>query len=250
MFHLGDKMLYGNMIQAIKSMEMKKGLLLLVLSLLLSAGVRAQFIDNKLNVYTGGAYQIMPSKQMAVQGDFIMPSYYNNMQVGYGGTLKLVYKLHANFSTGLLYETHTFKNWKSRSELYEGASAYSRNLGTVLMFHKQASARGNLSRLRYIVQLSPQVVEHSMTMKGTPYTVVPSTSTLIRNTTSESYSGLGANLSLGVELVLNRMIGGFINYGYHQSQVNSRFHNDVWVRYQYLEAGLFLRMLHNKRYYY
>jgi hypothetical protein len=212
----------------------------------------AQLIANKLNVYAGASLHSMPSQETSTTGDFTMPSLYGNMQNGYSFSYRLSYRVLPFVSTGLGYTKSNFYNWQSASSvIFKGASSTTGSVSALIMLHTPFAKKGLFNRMRLTAHISPKWGRHQLQLVNTPFVFdnQSSDADLLR-LSSDSYVSKGFESAIGLEFLLNRNLGMYGQYGFSQTYFNARFHNDTSFRYQFVEAGLFLRMLKNKRYYY
>ncbi len=212
----------------------------------------AQYINNKLNIYAGVRKLTVPNLSTSIQGDFRMPAFYYTMQPGFSHSVRATYHLTDFLRAGIGYEQSEFSNQHDKDHsIYSGAQAKAKYWGAIVMVHKKASSVGHLSKVRFTAQVNPQVGFHWASVRSTPYSAYMLTGGReVALPATEQYTGAGGNVSVGLEYTCFNIMGLYANYGYSYHRTKSTLHADPSLRYQFVEAGLYLRLLNNKRYFY
>lgn len=238
------------MILTDKEVTMKKFYTLAIL-LLISGGLKAQLIGNKLNVYLNYQQHLPAAENVLVaQGDFTAPSLLANMRTVRAFSAKGLYQVKSFLSLGFGTDLTTYANWSYQQyRHYTGAGIREYSIYPVLQLHSPFGRRGLFNRLKPNLQLSPVLGVARVSMEQPVFEVkTPQADVSSLMTFSDRIYGFKA--SAGIDYSLHRLFGITANYGYRQLWLSPQLYHDRQLSQHYLEAGIYVLLYKNKRYYY
>ena len=229
---------------------MKKILPLLLLCL--SVGAKAQFIDNKLDLYFSvNHYLNSGNTHLLEKEDFIVPSLFGNMKTIHSFSVKGLYAYRPFISVGVGLEVTKYSGWAADNyDHYKGSSIREVVIAPVVQFHPERRDVGFLNRFKPNIQLSPLIGLAQVDFLQPPFQVISSPKPDMSSLLSSSDVLFGLKASLGIEMIVNRFIGFTANGGIRNSWVSSVLYQDKWILQPVVDAGLYVRLFKNKRFYY
>lgn len=227
-------------------------IILLLLLLFLSFGANAQLIGNKLNIYLSANFYLSSEGSYLVEEEgFLTPALFQNMRTIRSFSVTGLYTYRPFISLGMGIESANYSGWAAENfDHYTGSSIRELVISPVVQFHPVQKDKGFLNRFKPNVQLSPLLGLAQVSFLQPPFQVVSSPKPDMSSLLSSSDVLFGIKASLGVEMIVNRFIGISANGGIRNSWVSSAIYQDKRIFQPVLDAGLYVRLFKNKRFYY
>lgn len=222
---------------------------ILLISILSSNFLKAQPIDNRVDIkILYGIAQPLGDKTVN-EGNFITPSLFRGYDNSYYYSIEGFYKFHPNYSIGISWGSFSFDNWINiDSELFSNSSSHLSSLGPLIMWHTRFKQTGVLNKLELFTTLSPRMTFiRSSLVQETLFSPEPvNASNLI---IESNYTFFGASLNAGVRYSISQNIDLNLEIGGSYSMLNSQFYNDKNIVLLNAGAGIVFKLLRDKRYY-
>jgi hypothetical protein len=230
---------------------MKKLGFLITFSMVLLFQIRAQFIENRMDLYIGLQGNSMKGDEMVREGDFTAPALFPNMETGRGLVFKGVFNLGNIFSIGAGLRQNKYTDWTLTGyDVYQTALVKTSSLSVILGLHTPFKESGLMNRLRFSIQLAPVIGVCKFSSEATPYIIISGTDNLVNGARESKDFLWGAELSGGLDFTVSNDVGLYVRFGYQQNQVSSKLYLDDRFSSCYYEGGAIFRLSKNKRFYF
>lgn len=228
-----------------------KKLYTLAILLLVGGGLKAQLIGNKLNVYLSYQHHLSNKENALVgHGDFTAPSLFSNMRNISAFSVRGLYSYKSFMSVGIGADLTSYTNWSyDKYRHYSGSGINEYTLYPTLQLHPPVRRRGFFNRCKPNIQFSPVLGLARATFEQPAIEVSPPNADVSSLLTS-SDAIYGFKASAGLEISVHRSFGIAASYGYRNIWLSPQLYHDQQLTQQYLEAGIYMLLYKNKRYYY
>lgn len=223
-----------------------------LLLVFLSLGANAQFIGNKLNVYLStNQYLGSEGTQLVEEEGLLTPALFQNMESIRSFSVMGLYNYRPSISLGFGLDVTNYSAWAAESfDHYTGSGIRELVISPVIQLHPEQKDKGFLNRFKPNIQFSPLLGLARVSFLQPPFQVVSSPKADMSSLLSSSDVLVGIKASLGIEVIINRFIGFSANGGIRNSWVSSAIYQDKRIFQPVVDAGLYVRLFKNKRFYY
>jgi hypothetical protein len=210
----------------------------------------AQFISNKINIYTGFNTGRFQGDHSINDNDFIYPSLYANFKKLDGFSLKVLYNFKKHLSFGITYSQIKASNWEFPDSMYYQRSEVTlQSLSADIRMHTKLAEAGIWNRVRIFLEISPTIGISNLLLTNPLFDIQEGINMVAQpDGSSDKYFGIRGNL--GAEVFFNQILGGFIDYSLGVYSVSSDLYNDIHFASHIIDAGIVVKFMKNKRYYY
>jgi hypothetical protein len=210
----------------------------------------AQLIANKFSVYAGYETGSFHGNELINETNFTYPSLYPNFKSLSGFSLKILYNSGMYFGFGVSFSHLQANNWEyPDSMLYQGSKANMNSLSADIQVRTKFTETGIFNRTRIFLNISPTIGLSKLSLTNPLFDIREGNNSIPQpEGSSDPYYGLKGNL--GAEVSLTQMIGIFIDYSYGYYRVSSDLYSDSHFANSVIEAGLVVKLMKNKRYFY
>jgi len=211
---------------------------------------KAQFLDNDINVYFGYVNGNFHNKEIIIEGDFISPSLYSNLEKLNGVSLKALYKGYKYFSFGISLEKLNGYNWEyaDRSD-YSGAEIILKSISPTIQFHNKFMKDGGLNSLKFVIEISP-TFGSSILLLENPLCDIQSENNTVSQPMESTDLFFGLKGNAGFEYFISNSFGAYVTYSFENDWIKSKLYNDKKFSRTQLSFGIFVRFKKDKRYFY
>lgn len=242
-------MLSGNMIQT--GSCMKKNFIIILVLLFQAFVVKAQLLENKLNIHLQYNYFQQNEGQHVDENGFISPSLFANMKSINAFSLKGVHTFNAFMDIGAGIDQSFYSSWElAENTLYSGSKINEVALYPIIQFHPAWKERGIFNRLKPNIRLSPLAGMAFSSFVEAPFDVQSNGSPDLSSLLSSRDFFMGIKGAVGIEFILNQSVGISTSYGIRNIWISPTLYNDLQVLQTHISAGFYFRFLKEKRFYY
>ena len=227
---------------------MKKPILLI--SVIFLCGVcKAQFIDNKVNIYFGCSQGYYYGNKVLIENDFQYPSLFQNYTKAYGLTIGASTKINENFSLALSFIEERASVWEYLDYTdYKGSFVNKYSIFPKIQIHNKFYETGVLNRLKVNFEFFPIFGTAVLTLANPVFEIQSEDQISLPSTSEYLFYGLGGGL--GFEFTLTKDIGILLNYSINHSWISSELFIDEKFINSLVSFGFFSKFARNKHYYY
>jgi hypothetical protein len=231
--------------------DMKRIILFTIFLFLQASLVQAQYLENRFSVYFNFHNSFPGSKGFYEEGEFIVPSLYNNMgQINtYSVAGITAFKSYLSLGAGISKTLYSKWHYTGQN-LYNGAKFNETAFYPVIQMHFPWKEKGLFNRLRPNIQLSPLLGLAKLSLQESPFDIQTTLNPDSPQLMSSSDLFYGLKGAVGIEMLLHQNIGLTACYGIKKMWVSSILYNDQQVFQSNVSLGLFLRIMNDKRFYY
>ena len=229
--------------------RMQKLFLFLIFSIV-CLSLKAQIIDNKVDLSVGYGIGTFGGPVMANVNGFITPSLYSNYDNVYGISAKTILRKtrYINFGASLNYLSASVWNGGTYTDyLNSGITQYS--LSPVIQVHNRVHESGFLNRFRIFLEIAPTAGFSDLSLTN-PLFDIQNNSNEVAQPMSSNDMFYGLKGTGGLEIAVNQIAGLFIDTSVGHFWVSSKLYNDNQFTDYKLELGIILRLKKNKRFFY
>jgi len=206
----------------------------------------AQIIKNKSDIFIGYGVGTYPEASMLNQKGFIAPSLYNNFSSLSGIDLKFVFHKRTRISLGTSLNFFRASDWKLKDAIdFNGSKASLYNLTAFLQFHNRFAESGFFNRAGFYIDAGPSAGISSVYIPVPPFNVEGADVSPY-----EKDLFYGARASAGVSYNLSQVFGIFLQADAGYFFLSPKLYTDDHFETVNLSAGLILRLLKDKKFYY
>jgi hypothetical protein len=225
-------------------------LVLIALAIFMSQIIKAQLIDNKINIYVGYHQGSFIGKEMINEGSFIFPALYSNYSSLSGFSIKALIKKDNFLSMGLGIGNTKASGWKNQnSVVYSNSSINQYSFSPTLQIHNRYKETGILNRIRVLSEIAPNLGVLELSLVEPLFDIPVLHGTVAQPMRSrEFFYGLRGTISM--ELVVTRWLGIYFLYSLEHNQIESLLYHDKKFTSSYIGFGSVIRLNNNKRFYY
>lgn len=211
---------------------------------------KAQLIDNKINVYVSYNTGIFHGKGQVHNGNFIFPSFYNNLDNIRGLSMKVLFNKSPYLSYGIKVSQSEASDWNYGSDnFYSDSKAEMSTLAIPIQFHNKLSKNKLKSHFRFYTEIAPLIGVSSFSSTSELFQVQKAGKDIISPTAGDDlYFGL--NASAGIEYMFSQSIGMFMSYSLEYNRTKSALYNDKHFSVSQFDAGIVLKLLKDKKFQY
>jgi len=215
----------------------------------------AQIVNNQLNLYFSYGLAVPKGGENVQEKSFVNPAFLANMQQGQAFSVAGTYQLKPFLSTGLAIDYSEFSDWKhpEGSEKYEGAGMQILSVSPIIRIHTKAEKQGFFNRVRLFAECDPGFSHVKTTLSNPIFDVqladIPDGFPVDTPKSSKKLL-LGVQGVLGSELVLGDGWGAAVRLGYHHLWAEDVLYTEKSLSFLTLQAGVFFRLMHDKRFFY
>jgi hypothetical protein len=224
-----------------------KKLLIILIIFVSQRPIKAQWIDHTLEIY--GSYGIASpiGSNSIADGEFVLPSFYNNFDQGSSLSIGATYKFRALISLGLEYNQTRLKYWSfTESSLFNDSEAFITSIGPVLIYHFDAKRNEITNRFRFFVQAVPSIIKVENTIQTSFLSGAPRVES---DELKSFFLTFGLLLSPGISYSLNPLIDLQIRSNLSYSKAEGKLNNDSSIITFRNEIGIVIKLSKNKRFY-
>jgi hypothetical protein len=219
-------------------------LLLLTACLTLCNATFSQLINNKLDLDISCRQLHTTGNNTVSEGQFEAQALYPGFSSSYGFRVSANYHVRKIFSFGLTYHADFFHNWQSsNTDNYSGSTATASAVGLPLGIHTQSQERGFLNRLHLNAFVTPSFGMVRFNAGNADIWVENSTDII----SWDKFYGL--DLSFKVDYKITNTVGLFFGCGWSVNIISGLYYPDDRLKYTWVEGGLSIYLLKNKRLY-
>ena len=228
---------------------MKEPFLILVMYLS-GLCLEAQMIDNKIDLNIGSGVGKFRGAAIQNSEGFISSSLYSNYKNLYSLSFRgiLLKMKYLDFGTSLNFTRASEWNCDSYTD-YANSNSQIYSLNPIVRVHNAAKEYGILNRIKFFLETGP-VIGLSKLSLATPLFDIHDSDNLVQQPDGSDDLYYGMKGTAGMEVFVNQTLGAFIEYTYGYSFVSSKFYADTHFSYQAVEAGIILRLMKDKRFFY
>jgi hypothetical protein len=221
---------------------MKKPILVFLTLLLLILNIHGQFINNRIDVFGGYRFNTTFNDD-AIEVDKYLPHQPQpNMANTIGYSLKGLYYYGRILYSGINFQYNLIENWRLVGSRTIEIKFYTNNLNFIIGIRSPAKEQGFFNRFGLGLELAPFLGELHY-----------SNDTVTRNgynkSLKASYVITGIESSLGISMNITNFFGFSTRFGYNFNQLSTDYFFEKNHSYVFLECGLYIRMMKNKRFY-
>jgi hypothetical protein len=228
-----------------------KSFLLLFLVLLISYGLHAQMINNKVTIYLGYQSGGFQGKKMVQDGTFSSPSLFSNYHQLTGYSVKGLISSGTFISLGLGLSYSSASGWNLTSfNDYTNSTAKQYSLCPTIQFHNRYKPVGISNRAKVFFEAGPNFGVSRLKLTQGLFDIQTKNQTAVSQPLSSHESYLGLKARAGLELVVSQSFGFWFSYSLEYNRVDAKLFNDNYFSSTQIDLGLMLRFKNNKRYYY
>lgn len=212
--------------------------------------LKAQLIDNKLNLYAGYTLGSFHGSPIYQEDNFEHPSFYTNLQNLKGLSLKSLYIVGNQFGVGFYFQSLNGTDWlMSEQEEYINSQVNLVSILPMIRLQNKTAEEGIRNRLTAFIELGPSFGNSSTELNKEMFDVTNGDYlNHIQMQGSDQYIGIQG--SIGVEFALAQFIGIYSSYSLTYNWIESQFYPDENFAHSQITIGLFAKILKDKRYYY
>ncbi len=211
---------------------------------------KAQLIDNKINVYASYNTGIFHGKGQVYNGNFIFPSFYNNLDNIKGLSMKFLFNKSPHLSYGIKVSRNEASDWNyGNDNFYSDSKAEMKTLAIPIQFHNKLSKYKLNSHFRFYAEIAPLIGISSFSSTSELFLVQKSGIDIISPTASDDFY-FGLNGSTGIEYAFSQSIGMFISYSLEYNRIKSSLYNDNNFSVSQFNAGIIVKLLKDKKFQY
>lgn len=221
-----------------------------VFLLLVGFELHAQFIEGRINLYAGYSMGAYHGESLIDEDDFITPALYPNFRGMNGWMIKGLAGVNEYFRIGAGFDHVKALRWEYPEEMdYEGSEVVMNGYSLIVQFRTRLARAGFLDHVSAFAELAP-VVGTARLMLSNPLFDIEKNDDPAEQPMECSDLFTGGKGSAGFEFSLTGSLGFYLYYSFSYLQVDSKLYHDDRIVSSQLNAGFFVRLLKNKRYFY
>jgi hypothetical protein len=206
----------------------------------------AQIIKNKSDIFIGYGVGTFPEASMLNQKGFIAPSLYSNFSSLSCIDLKFVFHKRTRISLGTSLNYFRASDWKLKEAIdFNGSKASLYNLTVFIQFHNRIAESGFFNRAGFYIDAGPSAGISSVYIPVPPFNVESA-----NISSSEKDLFYGARASAGVSYNLSQVFGVFLQADAGYFFMSPKLYTDDHFGIVNISAGLILRLVKDKKFYY
>ena len=239
-------MKFGNMIR----IDNRLVLFFLLIFFVAGSNASAQVIDNKINVNLGYGIGAFIGDEKAQDGNFILPSLFNNYSSAAGYFLKGTYKFKPALSASLEINGVNASGWSMEEYLdYEGSSLNTFSIAPGIQFHNKFKDVGFANRFKLYGEIA-LVFGSAQVSLGHEIFEIQKAGVHVQSPMEESTPFIGAKLNAGLDYKINNYCGLFLDVSLNQNWIDAKFYGDRHFLIMRINAGFSIYLNKDKRFYY
>jgi hypothetical protein len=209
-----------------------------------------QIIDNKINLSLGYIAGKFGGDEMFHNKGFISPSLYSNYDNLNGISFKGIFLKNQLFNFGASINYFSVSEWNTDSYtdyLNSGVKQYS--FAPLVQIHNKLAECGFLNRVGFFLEIAPTLGLSKLSLSN-PLIEIHNGNTVIEQPAGSNDLFWGIKGGIGIEASINQDIALFLGSFTGYYLVNSKMYADTHFTNYSLEAGIIVKLLKNKRYFY
>ncbi len=211
--------------------------------------VKAQFLENRLNIYAAYSTGMFQGDLWVNSDGLVTPSLYANMSGTKGLSSYVSFEVHEWIAATLHVSAHSAANWNHpESELYQNADLHYYYLAPGLRLHSPYRQLGLLNRGRLFAGVSYGGGQAVLGLSEPMMIVVPGQGDP-EFPDGETNFFHGWKASAGFQFTMTPSFGLYAGYSLYANRINGSLFTDTGFKTGLLEVGLFLRLMDKRRYY-
>jgi opacity protein-like surface antigen len=215
--------------------------------------LKAQQIDNRLNITFGYHIFSFRGHTTISEGVFESPSLFSNFSRASGVSAKADYRIKKILSLGMCFTYFKASGWKMEKYAeYNGATASFNSLIPFLQLHTPFGESGWRNRFRVYLEGGPMVGLVNLKLAH-PIFFTDSLNGQdgdIKTPDSGSNVYFGFKTSAGLQFAVNRFLGVYAGASHHTYHLKSVFYNDRKTSSMSFDVGVLWRLKREKHFYY
>lgn len=217
---------------------------LILFLLLITSILKSQTIENSINIGISYSMNFPKGKKTTSVQNIIIPSIFSNFTSCMSIKTFANYKLTSRSYIGLKYGFTDFRNWSNTSsDLFSNSYLY-QHTGFFTTQYDIFKLKNNLS---LFLQINPYINHTTLKLQHDFVGYISSDDSSTDFYTSNF--GYGFESSIGIQYPINSFGGIKANYGINKGWSKSLFIDKSYY-YTFCEAGIYIRLLKNKRFRY
>lgn len=230
---------------------MKSTVIFTLLFILQTSIVKAQYIKNSFNTYFSCNVHFPVGNRLVEEKEFITPSLHENMEKIVSFSIAGISTVKPFLSLGAGLDKTLYSAWSYKDYThYSGSMVRETSIFPVFQFHFPWQERGFFNRFNPNLRLSPFGGVSVATFQAPPSGVHQAGNIDISSLLTSRDFFAGMKGAVGMEVILHRYIGFTASYGMRYLRVSSNLFNDQQLFQSTVSAGIYLRFLNDKRFYY
>lgn len=222
---------------------------LLFISAVTLSPAKAQFLDNRLNIYFAYSSGAFMGDPWTDTDGLITPSLFANLSGTNGVSSSFALELHEWISATFYASVRFSGNWShSDSKLYQNADLQYYYLAPGLRFQSPYRQLGLMNRARLFADVSYGGGQALLSLSE-PMMIIEPVQGDPEFPDGETNFFHGWNLSLGFQYTINPSFGLFASYSLHSNRIDGRLFTETGFITNLFEVGLFFRLMDKRRYY-
>ncbi len=211
---------------------------------------KAQLIDNKINIYASYGTGKFHGKGQVSSGNFIFPSFYNNLHKIEGISIKLLFNATPHMSYGIKVSQSEASDWNyDNDNFYSDSKAEMQTLAIPIQIHTKLSPLKLNSHFRLYIEFAPLIGVSSFSSTSELFQVQKADIDIISPTASDDFY-YGLTGGTGVEFAFSQSIGIFMSYSLEYDRIKSTLYDDNHFTVSQFNAGIILKLLKDKKFQY
>ena len=211
---------------------------------------KAQWIDNKINIYAGYQTGMFRGNKQVHDGNFVFPSLYGNMNNSNGMFTKISCNCHPFISYGLELTHLIASDWKYDSnQVYTGSEIRMNSMAPVIQLHSKFLQKGVFNRFRFFIELSPVIGISDFTSSRQLFNIQSSVDSISApKKSNDVFYGFKGNA--GIEWAFSQSTSLMISYSLQHNWVESILYSDTHFTVSQLKIGLLFKLMKDERFLY
>jgi hypothetical protein len=228
----------------------KKILISILLFAISYLSMKAQILDNKIDLSLSYGIGIFGGDEMTSLDGFVAPSLYSNYDNLYGISFKgiLLKKQHFSFGASLNYSSGSEWNAGQYTD-YINSGVLLFSFSPLVQIHNRPSETGFFNRFRLFLDIAPTIGLSKLSLSN-PLFDIQNGYSLIGQPTGSNDMFYGLKGTAGIQASVNQLIGVFLESSAGYYLVISKLYADSRLINYNLEAGVVIKLKKNKRYFY
>ena len=228
---------------------MNKALIILLISLS-SLSLKAQIIDNKVDINLGYCIGKFGGDDLINEDGFISPALYSNYESTYNIRFKCIFiKMnYLNFGASIDYCKASDWNMDLYS-YYKDSESAMYSFSPLFQVHPKVVDYGFLNRVGFYLEVAPTIGISEVTVPEQLFDVEFMNS-LITIPDNESDIFYGIKGTIGVNISINQSIGIFFESGAGYYRISPGLFVDTHFTNFNAGAGIMIKLVKNKRFFY
>ena len=233
-------------------MKFNKSILSIVVVFLVCKPTFSQLIDNRLNVSVSYRNTLSIGSEFTKQDNFIYPSFYSNFNNSNTISINGIYAIYPHFSVGMAVDFTRLTNWQLSEEYenYMDSKVSQTSIMPMFQYNTKYRERGIFNKVQLSVQLNPALGRSTINLKYPTFVIVPDLpgETTPPLNSKDFFAGIEG--SAGISYNITNYFGANLRLGSRKCWTSSILHTDQNIHTVFVEFGVYVRFMKNKRFLY